>query len=626
MKALILAGGRGSRLNEFTKDTNKSMIPLFKKPLIEYNLQHAFEAGVEEIVILIGYKGENIKNWVKNDYKGIPIKYAFQKERKGLVHAIECARKEIGDSDFILMLGDEIIPNARMKEMVKRFYEEDLFCLCGVIKEEDKSSIRKTYSAMINENGRAFRLIEKPRVAINKIKGTGHCMLRNEIFEYIEKTPINANRGEKELVDLIQCSIDDGKKVYIFNISNIGYININTREDYELAKRLIKKTNPKVLIAHTQMKYLGGAELLIVELANGLTERGIKNDILALSSSKEVEKKLIDTKIIVPKNRINIEPLGFKTIKEILSFIKIYRKELKKLNNRYDVINFHNFPVTWTLFPKKRPCVWMLNEPPNLWSKPNAGLFLRGLNKLRNGMDKKIIDSSVDIICVADETNKERAENRYSKSPVIIPYGVNYNFFSQGNSENAIKKYELKGKFVILESGMISEQKNQLESLRIIKEVIKKIPHALLILAGESADKKYREKIDSFIKKNNLEKNVLFTGNLNRNDLRDLYKASDLGLFPIKKQGGGLAPLELLSAGKPIITSKEMGISAIIKKFNLGIVTEDYQKKIIEVYNSQKEYKEKSKIAAEFLRDNLQWDNFTNKMIHLFNVALKKRN
>ena len=384
MKALILAGGRGSRLNEFTKDKNKSMIKIFEKPLIEYNLKHAIEGGVSEIVIVVGYKKEDIIKHVGEEYHGIPVKYVVQKEQRGLVHAIECAREAVGDSDFLLMLGDEIIPRARIREMVKKFKKEGLFAVCGVVREKDKSSIGKTYSAMINEIGRVFRLIEKPKVAINETKGTGHCVLKNEIFDYIERTPINANRGEKELVDLIQVSVDDGKKVFVYPLSSVGYVNINANDDYNLAKELLQKTYPRVLIVHTQMKFLGGAELLILELANWLTKKGIKNDILALSKSDEVERKLIDTEIIIPKHDIDLRPPGFKNTKDILKFIMVYKKELRKLMKDYDVINFHNFPVTWTLWPRQKPCVWMLNEPPNLWSKPDASFILKMLNKFRN--------------------------------------------------------------------------------------------------------------------------------------------------------------------------------------------------------------------------------------------------
>ncbi len=623
MKALILAGGRGSRLNKLTDEKNKSMLKLFEKPLIEHNLEHAYESGVSEIVIVVGYKKEEIIRYFGKEFKGIKITYVVQKEQKGMVNAIECAKNAIGESDFLLMLADEILVDADIKGMIKKFKKEELFAVCGITFEKDKLSIGKTYSAMVNEKGRIFRLIEKPKVPINHVKGTGHCILKNEIFDYTERTPINANRGEKELVDTIQLGVDDGKRAYVYPLTK-NYVNVNTEDDFNLAKELVKKSNPKVLIVHTQMKYFGGAELLIVELANWLTKKGIKNDILALSKSKEVENSLINTEIIIPKHKINLEPPGFKNTKEILQFIKIYRKEIKKLIKNYDVINFHNFPVTWSLFPKKKPCVWMLNEPPNLWSKPDAGIKLKLMNKLRNYADKKIIRNSVDIICVADEFNKERCIERYKKIPRIVYYGVNHDFFSKGNKNKAINKFNLKNKFVVVQSGMITEQKNQLESVKTIEEVKDKIPDVILVLAGKEADEEYVKKIKKYIEDKKLEKNILFSGNLGREDLRDLYKAADIGLFPIGKQGGWLAPFELLCSGNPIIVNKDLGAASIIKKNNLGIVTDDYAKAILDVYGNKKEFSMQARKAALFVKKNLGWNVFADKMIKVFKEAWKR--
>lgn len=617
MKALILAGGRGSRLNEFTKYKNKSMIKLFDKPLIEYNLEHSVEAGVSEIIIVVGYKKEEIMKHFGNEFRGTRIQYILQKEQKGVVNAIECAREKIGNSDFILMLADEILVNAKIKKMVNLFREEDLFAVCGVVFEEEKLSIKKTYSAMVNEKGRIFRLIEKPEFPINKIKGTGHCIFKNGILDYIKKTPISMKRGEKELVDMIQEAIDENRAVKIYNISK-GYSNINNEEDLRSSEELLKKNNPRILIMHTQMKFIGGAELLIIELANWLTRRGIKNDIITLSKSKEVEDRLINTNIIIPKNNIDLRPPGFKSIKDILKFIKIFRKELKKIINNYDVVNFHNFPVTWTLFPKRKPCIWMLNEPPNLWSEPNAGLFLKFLNKMRIWADRFIVSNSVGIICVADKFNQKRCFERYKRDSKIVYYGVNYDFFSKGKAAKALKKFDIKNKFIIVQSGMITSVKNQFESVQAVKEIKEKIPNAILILAGEYPDKEYLEKIQRYIKENKLEKNVLFTGNLKREDLRDLYKACDVGLYPVGEQGGWLAPFEHLCSGNPVIVSDKLGAASVIKEFDLGIVTKNYSDAILKIYSNLKKYKRDGGRRKKIIMKNLGWNVFTDKMIKAY--------
>ncbi len=626
MKALILAGGRGSRLNELTKDKNKSMLKLFEKPLIEYNLDQAVEARVSEIIIVVCYHKEEIIESIGKEYRGIRVTYVHISEEKikqGLVTGIEAAKQAIGKSDFILMLADEIVIDGKLNEMIKKFKKQELFAVCGITFEKDKSSISKTYSAMVNEKKRVFRLIEKPKVIINNIKGTGHCMLKNEILDYIDRTPINAFRGQKELVDLIQVAIDDGKKVYVYPITK-DYVNVNTKEDYETAKEMIRKNNPRVLIVHTQMKYFGGAELLIVELCNQLTKKGIKNDILALSKSKEVEDALINTEIIIPKHNINLEPPGFKNINDILNFIMIYRRKLKKLIKNYDVINFHDFPVTWTLWPRKKPSVWFMNQPPNLWSKPNAGFLLRLLNKIRIFFDIFVINHSMDVITLSDNFNKIRAKERYGRDSRIVYCGIDYELFSKGNAKKSIKKHNLEGKFIVLQSGMITGVKNQLESINAIEKIKDKIPNAILVLSGKD-DLSYRKQIDRYIKEKKLEKYVKFIGMFNnRNELADLYKAADVGLFPVGKQGGWLAPFEMLCSGSPVIVSSDMGIASLVKENNLGIVTKDYTDAVLEIYNSQKKYKKQAKQAGLFIKKNLSWEIFAERMIKAYNEALRK--
>lgn len=623
MKALILAGGRGSRLSEFTRNTNKSMIRLFEKPLIVYNLEHATLAKAHEIIIVVGYKKEEIMTYVGKEFRGIPVTYVEQKEQRGVVHAIECARDALGSSDFFLMLGDEILIEPHIKEMLRRFRKKDLYVLCGVVKEREKASISKTYSVMGDDKGRIFRLIEKPCFPINMIKGTGHCIMKNDILSYISKTPINMNRGERELVDMIQLAIDEGKKVEIMNLAE-GYVNVNTEEDFRLAQEMMLQHNPRVLLVHTQMKFLGGAELLIVELANWLTRRGIKNDILALSTSKEVEEKLINTEVIIPRHTIDLAPPGFKNTKDILAFVRVYRKTLRKIMDQYDVINFHNFPVTWTLFPRKKPCVWMLNEPPNLWSKPDASIFLKTMNKLRNYLDREIVRNSIDAITVADDFNHARALIRYKKNARIVYYGVNYDFFSGGNAETAIKKWNLKNKFVIVQSGMMTHTKNQLESVKAIETLKDKIPNLLLVLAGKGANEGYEKEIKTYIKEHMLGNEVLLTGNLSRDDLRDLYATSDIGLYPVGQQGGWLAPFEHLCSAKPVIVSENLGAVSLFRTFHLGIITRDYAQGILDCYQNKETYAQRAIEARDFVKKNLGWDVFADALIEEFKRAWKK--
>lgn len=242
MKAVVLAAGKGRRINKILEEEkNKCLLYVHDKCLLEYNLDSAVLCNVSEIIIVVGYKAEDIINQFGIDYKGVKIKYVFQKEQRGVVHALEQCREYLNGDDFMLFLGDELHVNHKPDEMLKKFYDEDLFAVCGVTEVKELDRIKKTYAILYNDsNEEIYRLVEKPRNPMNNLMGTGNCIFRNEIFFFVQHTPINQVRHEKELPDLIQCAIDDGKKVKYFKVSNY-YININGIDDYEYAKELFQR-------------------------------------------------------------------------------------------------------------------------------------------------------------------------------------------------------------------------------------------------------------------------------------------------------------------------------------------------------------------------------------------------
>jgi len=244
MKALILAAGRGKRINELSQKKNKCMIKIKGNPLIKYSLDNAILANVSEIVIVVGYKAKDIMGYCGNDYNQRTIRYVHQFHQKGLVHAIECAHREIGKEDFLLMLGDELMEQPKHLEMMKKYNNESIFAICGVVKVRNKNLIKKTYAIIPGENDKILRLIEKPLRPINNIMGTGNCVFKNKIFSYIPQTPINQKRGEKELPDLIQCAINQGEIVKSFVICD-KYFNLNFINDARKARRYFAYYTPQ---------------------------------------------------------------------------------------------------------------------------------------------------------------------------------------------------------------------------------------------------------------------------------------------------------------------------------------------------------------------------------------------
>jgi UDP-N-acetylglucosamine diphosphorylase / glucose-1-phosphate thymidylyltransferase / UDP-N-acetylgalactosamine diphosphorylase / glucosamine-1-phosphate N-acetyltransferase / galactosamine-1-phosphate N-acetyltransferase len=233
MKALILAGGRGKRMEEHSAESNKCMLLYGGIPLIQHSLDHCVRIAPEEIVIVVGYLAEQIINYYGNSYQGLRIRYAIQQEQRGLVHAIETAAPFLGRSDFMLFLADEVLLAPNHLAMIDEFNRGGIFALCGVTMPESPEEVRKTYAVLEDQRGRILRLVEKPRKPLNQFQGTGNILLSNGILEYISCTPINQLRKERELPDLIQCAIDDGHIVKSFPVGG-RYVNVNLPTDIEV--------------------------------------------------------------------------------------------------------------------------------------------------------------------------------------------------------------------------------------------------------------------------------------------------------------------------------------------------------------------------------------------------------
>lgn len=373
----------------------------------------------------------------------------------------------------------------------------------------------------------------------------------------------------------------------------------------------------KVLIVHPHMSLYGGAELVIVKLANYLTKNGIKNSILTLSMLDEIKKELKGTELIIPKGKKE-EKKGIFKFLNFTSETLLLRKYVHKYRKEYDVINVHNFPAEYAIFPFTKNVVWMCNEPPmQLYLMQNLKFPTNFIANLTRSFDKFLVKNYVKYSVVSDEFNFKRFEKIYGIKAEIINYGIDYEFFSKGNKENVEKKYDLKNNFVLIQVGTLTPLKNQIESIKVVEKLKNKIPNIKLLLVGWG-DEEYKQYLENYVRKNKLEKHVVFTGHLSREVIRDLYKACDVALFPIKSQGGWLSPFEALCSGIPIITSSFITSSNIIKENEIGIVTNNFSEAIMKVYKNREIFGKMADKGKKFVEEKLTWNNFSQKMLNLF--------
>lgn len=201
MKGLILSGGKGTRLRPITHTGPKQLVPVANKPVIQYALEDLVDAGITEIGIVLGQKGaDEIQEYLGNgDRFGAEITYIFQGEPLGLSHAAGCARDFVGDDDFVMYLGDNILKQG-VTEMVNSFERGDFDA--GIALQKVNHPERFGV-AELDEEGNVTRLIEKPDTPPSDLALIGVYVFSPAVFNVIDDLEPSW-RGELEITDAIQ--------------------------------------------------------------------------------------------------------------------------------------------------------------------------------------------------------------------------------------------------------------------------------------------------------------------------------------------------------------------------------------------------------------------------------------
>jgi len=208
MKGLVLAAGKGSRLYPVTHIIAKPLLPLANKPTLAYAFERLKEIDVYEIGLVVGDNEQSMREVLKDgsDF-GVSLTYIRQPEPKGLAHAVSFAKDFIGDSNFVLYLGDAIYGSGFV-ELKNQFLDSGCSNLNLVKEVQDPSRF-----GVANVNGdKIVKLVEKPKVPESNLAMAGLYFFRSEIWNVLPKLQ-PSSRGELEITDAIQLLIDEGNLV-----------------------------------------------------------------------------------------------------------------------------------------------------------------------------------------------------------------------------------------------------------------------------------------------------------------------------------------------------------------------------------------------------------------------------
>lgn len=208
MKALILAGGTGSRLRPITFSMAKQLVPVANKPVIEYGIESIAAAGIKEFGIITGDTGPAVEAAVGDGSRwGIQITYIPQDAPLGLAHAVKTAHPYLGDDDFIMYLGDNLIKSS-VKGLVDEFESHRPAATILLTPVSNPSS----FGVAEMTEGHVTRLEEKPANPRSNLALVGVYLFDKRIHDVIARLQPSP-RGEYEITDAIQGLIDGGLTV-----------------------------------------------------------------------------------------------------------------------------------------------------------------------------------------------------------------------------------------------------------------------------------------------------------------------------------------------------------------------------------------------------------------------------
>ncbi len=245
LKALVLSGGRGTRLRPLTFTLAKQLIPLANKPVLGYVLDQVAETGINQTGIIIAPEtGHYVKEYVKDGAEWrFNVTYIPQ-EPLGLAHAVKTAKNFLGEEDFIMCLGDNL-QGQGLTTFVQKFKKEkmDALILLKAVENPKKFGV-----ATLDEKANIIELVEKPKDPTSNLAIVGTYIFSKNIFKAIDQIKPSW-RGELEITDAIQKMINMGFKVKAETL-NTWWLDTGKKDD-------ILTANAKILDEYAKQDVQG---------------------------------------------------------------------------------------------------------------------------------------------------------------------------------------------------------------------------------------------------------------------------------------------------------------------------------------------------------------------------------
>jgi len=240
VKALVLAGGSGSRLRPITHTSAKQLLPIANKPVLYYGLEAIRDAGITEVGIVVGDTAPAIQEAVGDGSAfGLSATYIRQDAPRGLAHAVLIARDFVGDDDFVMYLGDNFIVGG-ISELVEEFPvgRPDAQIMLTQVPDPRQYGV-----AELDALGEVVGLEEKPRQPKSDLALVGVYIFTSAVHEAVRQL-VPSWRGELEITEAIQWLIDNGRKVRSTTITGYWKDTGNVIDMLEVNRMVLESVQP----------------------------------------------------------------------------------------------------------------------------------------------------------------------------------------------------------------------------------------------------------------------------------------------------------------------------------------------------------------------------------------------